>query len=69
MTPTSDVHSLGVIFYECLVGKRPFLGDAEMVLIAQQLTMTADPVAEHRPELADSRLSGLVAAMLEKKPE
>ena len=69
VTPTSDVYSLGVIFYECLVGKRPFLGDSEMVLIAQQLTMTADPVAEHRSELADSRLSGLVAAMLEKKPE
>ncbi|MDB4931833.1 MAG: hypothetical protein JWM10_4317 [Myxococcaceae bacterium] len=68
VAPVSDVYSLGVIFYECLAGRRPFLGDTDMVLITQQLTMAPEPLAAHRPELADSRLAELVAAMLEKNP-
>ncbi len=69
VTPASDVYALGVIFYECLAGRRPFLGESELALITQQLTMAADPIAAHRPELADARLGELVASMLEKDPK
>jgi serine/threonine protein kinase len=68
VAPVSDVYSLGVIFYECLAGRRPFTGDSDLILITQQLTMAPEPVAVHRPELADARLGELVAAMLEKEP-
>ena len=67
VTPSSDIYALGVIFYECLAGRRPFEGDSEIALITHQLTIVPDPVETHRPELAGSRLALLVRAMLEKR--
>jgi serine/threonine protein kinase len=68
VTPASDVYALGVIFYECLTGRRPFDGSSELALITQQLTVLPDPVSAQRPELAGARLEALVTAMLDKAP-
>ena len=42
-TPASDVYSLGVVAYECLVGQRPYGGDSP---VATALAHLREPVPE-----------------------
>ena len=48
-TPASDVYSLGVVAYECLVGQRPYTGDSP---VATALAHLREPV----PELPTTQL-------------
>lgn len=45
----ADVYSLAVVLYECLSGRRPFVGDDKIVLTAQ-VTHEAPPLPRHLPE-------------------
>ena len=61
--PASDVYALGLVAWECLAGRRPFVGDAMQVLHAHR----EQPV----PPLPDSvpdDVAGVVIAMLDKDP-
>lgn len=60
----ADVYSLAVVLYECLSGRRPFIGDERMVLTAQ-LTHDAPPLPRHLPD----PLREVVARGLAKDPE
>src|SRR5262245_9876649 len=64
----SDLYSLGVILYEMVAGRPPFVGDSLVSLIAQHLN--AMPVAPswHNPEVPPS-LDALILQLLAKLPE
>ena len=67
VTPRSDIFSLGIILYELLAGRRPFVGSAEEVR-GQILFVEPEPLQVVRPDLS----AGVAAACLKalaKKPE
>ena len=66
-TPRSDLYSLGVILYEMVAGRPPFVGDAVSILLQH---VNAAPVAAsvYNPGLP-SALDTLILELLAKKPE
>ena len=64
VSPRSDIYSLGVIFYEMLMGKRPFGGDTILEIISQHL---AAPVPRLPASLGDYQR--LLDGMLAKRSE
>lgn len=63
ITPRADLYSLGVIFYEMLTRKRPFVGDTVMEILAQHHAAKIPRLPE---EFADCQ--PLVDRMLAKDP-
>jgi serine/threonine protein kinase len=63
--PQSDVYSLGVIFYECLAGRRPFEGTAVDV-IRQLLNDNPAPISQFAPQLRGVRIDGIARKALAK---
>ena len=68
IAPATDIFALGVIFYEALTGRRPFLGTT--LVQTMDLICTADPVSpsDLQPGLA-SDLSVVCLKCLEKEPQ
>lgn len=67
VTSASDVHALGIIFYEMLTGIRPFIGETTIEVMKQ--IMEIEPIApdKFRPEI-DRTLCDLVMFMIKKDP-
>ncbi len=66
-TPAADQYSLGVMLYEMLTGKRPFIDSNPLkVLVSHMSEVPADP-RTHKPDM-DPRLAGMIMRMLEKNP-
>jgi class 3 adenylate cyclase/predicted Ser/Thr protein kinase/Tfp pilus assembly protein PilF len=65
--PAGDVYSLGVMLYELLVGRCPYVGPAAAVL-GRIATEPVEPPSRHRPDLG-SRLDGLCLRALARAPE
>ena len=63
-TAASDVYSLGVVAYECLVGRRPFVADTA---VATALAHVRQPVPE-LPSHVPAPLAAVVARALAKDP-
>ncbi|MEZ4406373.1 MAG: protein kinase [Polyangiales bacterium] len=68
VSPASDIYALGVIFHECVTGRRPFDAEGDLALVTHHLSQPPDPLSASRPELAGTLLEGLVLDMLAKKP-
>jgi len=66
VVPQSDLYSLGVVAYECLTGRRPFVGEWKSVLFAHILR---DPPPIDEASQVDERLQRLVLRLLAKEPE
>jgi serine/threonine-protein kinase len=64
----SDVYSLGVIFYEMLVGQPPFVSDGFGELVNMHLNVPPQSPRSQRPEISE-QLDGIVLKMLAKNPE
>ena len=63
----ADIYSLGILAYEMLAGRLPFLATTAQQMIAAHLTKPADPVSNYRPEIPP-QLAVAVMKCLEKGP-
>jgi len=64
----TDLYALGTILYELLIGKPPFTGDSNMVIMAQHLNNTA-PRLDHVNPSIPIQLAAIVAVCLARDPQ
>ena len=65
--PASDIYSMGVVLYQMLSGRLPFVGPTPDVLMHQVLTATPDPPSVSRPGL-DPRLDEICLRAIARPP-
>ena len=65
--PAADQYALGAIFYECLVGKPPFLGATPHETLLQVATLDPVPVRRFQPRVPRD-LDTICLKCLEKEP-
>jgi eukaryotic-like serine/threonine-protein kinase len=63
----ADIYACGVMLYEMLAGRTPFVGQTYAVLVAQLLTAPPEPLQNLRPGL-NAALVNAVHKALEKEP-
>jgi serine/threonine protein kinase/tetratricopeptide (TPR) repeat protein len=66
--PAVDVFALGVVIYECLTGRTPFMGDHMASVLAAILYQEPAPVQSLRPAVPPA-LAALLERMLAKEPQ
>lgn len=65
---TSDIYSTGVVMYEMLTGRVPFVGDTPVAVAMQHLQDAPPPIAEFAPE-TPAAVIAVVMKALEKDPK
>ncbi len=68
MQPTNDIYSLGILFFELLVGQPPFVGAIQEVL-AGHLHQSVPALATVLGEPVDDRVEQLIQRAVKKQPE
>ncbi len=64
----TDIYAVGVMGYELLTGRPPFIGASAQEILAGHLTVDPDPVTQHRAETPPA-LEAVVMKCLEKRPD
>jgi hypothetical protein len=62
----SDLYSLGVVFYELLVGRKPYAADTPYSLLQKQVTEDAEPPSRYAT--VDPDLEAIVMRLLRRLP-
>jgi len=65
--PASDLYSVGVLLYEMLAGRPPFVDALSAAVLVKQATVQPEPLSQLRPDLPRA-LASAVHAMLAKNP-
>ncbi len=68
VTGRSDQYSLGIVAYEMITGKQPFVADTAMAIMWQHFNDPPRPIREHRPDCPPD-LEAAVLRMIEKQPD
>ncbi|MEO6527670.1 MAG: protein kinase [Gemmatimonadaceae bacterium] len=63
----SDIYSVGVMAYEMLTGRPPFVGNSPQQVLAAHVTEAPDPVSKRRPAIP-AELQQVVMRCLAKRP-
>lgn len=64
----SDVYSLGILGYEVIAGKRPFVADTYEALMVAHHTDVPKDLASHRPQV-DQRVKRIIAKAMSRDPD
>jgi serine/threonine-protein kinase len=68
VTGRSDQYSLGIVAYEMITGKQPFVADTAMAIMWQHFNDPPRPIRELRPDCPPD-LEAAVLRMIEKQPD
>ena len=66
--PAADVYSLGLVLYECLAGKVPFMGASDTETALARLKKDPTPLHTLKPDL-DPAVLRVIHRMLEREPQ
>ncbi len=62
-----DIYAVGVMAYELLAGRAPFIGGTPQQVLAAHVTQAPDPLSRHRPGISPV-LEAIVMRCLAKRP-
>src|SRR2546425_350265 len=63
----ADLYAVGALGYEMLTGRPPFTGASPQAVLAAQVTLTPEPVTQHRDSVPPA-LAGVIMQCLAKHP-